>query len=155
MSYMSNGGSIPLIDVTVGQLMDTAVERWPDKECLVSIDQNVRLTFSQLLRRADRFAAGLKKLGLKKGDRVSIWSPNIVEWLITSWGALRAGFVYVPINPAYRLDEVTYCLQKVGVKAVIAPDRFKTQEYPSMLLEAKKCCPDLQHIIIVSRDHVA
>lgn len=145
---------MPLIHKTVGQLLGTAADRWPDKECLTSVDQNIRLTFSELVRRADSFGAGLKKLGLRKGDHVSIWSPNTVEWLITSWGAIRAGFVCVAINPAYQLDEVTYCLQKVGVKAVIAPDKFKTQRYPSMLFEAKKSCPDLQHIIISSRDHV-
>ncbi|XP_031845554.2 acyl-CoA synthetase family member 2 [Nomia melanderi] len=155
LSYISNGGSVPLIDVTVGQLMDTASERWPDKECLISVDQNVRLTFSQLLRRADRFAAGLKKLGLRKGDRVGIWSPNTAEWLTTFWACLRAGFICVPLNSAYQLGEMTYCLEKVGIKAVISPDRFKTQDYPSMLLQAKQSCPNFEHIIIASRDHVA
>ncbi|KOC63524.1 Acyl-CoA synthetase family member 2, mitochondrial, partial [Habropoda laboriosa] len=154
LSYMKLGGDVPLTDTTVGKLLETAVERWPDRECVVSIDQDVRLTFSEVLRRADRLAAGLTKLGIKMGDCLGVWGPNDVEWLISFMCASRAGLVLVTINPTYQIDELSYCIQKVNMKAVISPVNFKMQNYPRMLLEAKRRCPSLEHIIIYSKDHV-
>ncbi|XP_076654872.1 acyl-CoA synthetase family member 2 [Halictus rubicundus] len=154
LAYIAHGGTVPLINMTTGQLIGTAAERWPNQECLISVEQNVRLTFSELLRRADRLAAGLKKLGLKQGDRLGLWSPNEAEWLIAFAAAARAGLILVAINPAYQQGEVSYCLQKVEASAVIAPKSFKTQDYPAMLLRTKQDCPSLKHIIIHSEDHV-
>ncbi|XP_076239071.1 acyl-CoA synthetase family member 2 [Calliopsis andreniformis] len=149
-----HGDGVPLIDSTLGKLIGLAVEKWPEKECLVSCHQNVRLTFSECLRRSDRLAAGLLKLGLKSGDCIAIWGPNDVEWFLSFLAAARAGFILVALNPAYQLDELIYCIQKVDVRAVIAPDSFKTQDYPRMLFEAQRACPTLEHIIIYSKDHV-
>ncbi|XP_076296564.1 acyl-CoA synthetase family member 2 [Lasioglossum baleicum] len=154
LAHIAHGGTVPLQDTTTGQLIGTAAERWPDQECLISVDQNVRLTFSELLRRADHLAAGLKKLGLKSGDRLGLWGPNQAEWLISFAAAARAGLILVAINPAYQQGEISYCLQKVEASAVIAPKSFKTQDYPAMLLKAKQDCPSLKHIIIHSEDHV-
>lgn len=154
LAHIMNSGKVPLTDETIGKLLATAAERWPDRHCAVSVHQNVRLTFSEVLRRADRFAAGLMKLGLNRGDRLAIWAPNDIEWMISFMAAGRAGLVLVAINPAYQMEELVYCLQKVGVKAVISPMNFKTQDYPRMLLEAKRSCPTLEHIIIYSEDHV-
>ncbi|XP_003700795.3 acyl-CoA synthetase family member 2 [Megachile rotundata] len=154
VAHMARGGEDPLTQDTIGILLERAAERWPNEECVVSVHQNVRLTFSECLRRADRLAAGLTKLGMKRGDRLGIWGPNHVEWLLSIFCAARAGFVVVAINPTYQMNEITYCLQKVGVKAVISPATFKMQNYPQMLLEARQTCPTLEHIIIHSDDHV-
>lgn len=153
-AHMLQHGSVPLIDEPIGKLIGTAAERWPDRECVVSLHQDIRLTFSDVIQRADRLAVGLMKLGMKHGDRLGLWGPNDVEWLITYMCASRAGFILVAINPNYQMDELTHCIQKVGVKAVISPDNFKTQDYPRMLLQAKQMCPTLEHIIIYSKDHV-
>lgn len=154
-SYLLQQGSTALMDETLGNLAADAARRWAHKECVISVHQGVRLTFAELLGRADRFAAGLKRLGLERGDRFGIWAPNDVEWIIGFVAAMRAGLVAVSLNPTYQLDEIVYCLQKVGIKAVLSPDNFKTQDYPAMLLRAKRMCPALEHIIIYSRDHVA
>lgn len=153
-AHMTGHGDLPLVDDTIGKLVEMAAERWPDRNCVVSLHQGVRLTFSELIRRADRLAAGLTKLGLKPGDRLGIWGPNDVEWMITFMSAVRAGFILVAMNPSYQLDELVYCVQKVGVKAVISPENLKTQDYPRMLLAARQTCPSLEHIIIYSKDHV-
>ncbi|XP_011879058.1 PREDICTED: acyl-CoA synthetase family member 2, mitochondrial isoform X2 [Vollenhovia emeryi] len=118
------------------------------------MSQNIRLTFTQLLRRVDSLAAGLKKLGLRKGDRLGLWAPNDLEWFITFLSASRIGVIVVAINPAYQQNELVYCLQKVGVKTIVSPHTFKTQNYPKMLLAAKEVCPTLEDIIIYSPEHV-
>ena len=85
--------------------------------------------------RVDDLAAGLLALGLEPGDRVGIWSPNNAEWVITQFATAKAGLVLVNINPAYRLTEVEYALNKVGCKALITADHFKTSDYVGMLRE--------------------
>lgn len=154
VAHMINPGVSPLMDDTIGQLLEKAAATWPERSCVVSIHQNIRLTFSELLRRVDTFAAGLKKLGLRKGDRLGIWGPNDLEWYIASLSAARLGLIVVAINPAYQQNELTYCLQKVNVKAVVSPDSFKTQNYSKILLNVKEACPSLEHIIIVCQDHI-
>ncbi|XP_034945847.1 medium-chain acyl-CoA ligase ACSF2, mitochondrial [Chelonus insularis] len=154
LSYRFYPGELPIVDMTIGQAINTAVEQWPHRECLVSAHQGVRLTYAEVLRRADKLAAGLKKLGLKKGDRVGLWGPNDYEWMISFVAISRAGFIMVGINPAYQQKELNYCLQKVEVSAVIAPAKFRTQDYGLMLLNAKNECLSLQHIILWSDDYV-
>ncbi|XP_043250084.1 medium-chain acyl-CoA ligase ACSF2, mitochondrial [Colletes gigas] len=154
LAHIVNGGSTPLLDKTVGKLLAETVERYPNRESLVCIHQNVRLTYSEILRRADRLAAGLRKLGLQPGDRLGLWAPNDVEWFLTFMAAARAGLILVAINSAFQMSELVYCLQKVGVKAVISPDSYRTQNYSRMLLESRRDCPSLEHIIVYSKDHV-
>ena len=84
---------------------------------------------------ADKFATGLLALGLRPGDRVGIWNPNTYEWYLTQMVAAKLGAILVNINPAYQPGELKYCLNKVGVKAVVASNTFKTQDYYSMLKE--------------------
>lgn len=154
LSHYHHPGNVPLVNMNTGKLMEQAAEAWPNRECIVSVHQGVRLTFSEIIRRADKLAAGLLKLGLKKGDRVGLWGPNDVEWFISFLAFTRVGFIMVGINPAYTQSEIDYCLKKTGATAVVAPSHYKTQNYPSMLLSAKERCPSLQHIIIYSEDHV-
>ena len=77
-------------------------------------------------RAVDALASGLLALGLEKGDRVGIWSPNRLEWVLTQFATARIGAILVNINPAYRLSELEYALNKTRAKAIIAATRFKT-----------------------------
>ncbi len=134
-SYVHGTSSTPLIGDTVGVHFDKAVARWPDRPALIVRHQNVRWTYADLSRRVDACAAGLLALGLEPGDRVGIWSPNNSEWVITQFATAKAGLVLVNINPAYRLVELEYALNKVGCKALITADAFKTSDYLGMLAE--------------------
>ena len=89
-----------------------------------------------MAQRVDALAAGFLALGLEPGDRVGIWSPNCAEWALTQFAAAKAGLILVNINPAYRLSEVEYTLNKVGVKALVAAERFKTSDYVGMIEDA-------------------
>src|SRR5689334_8053419 len=87
-------------------------------------------------------AAGLLALGLEVGDRVGIWSPNCAEWVLTQFAAAKAGLILVTINPAYRLGELEYTLNKVGVKALVCGERYKTSDYVAMVEELAPELPD-------------
>ncbi len=133
LSYVRGTSEPPLFELTISQALDSAALRWGDIEALVSVHQGIRWTYAELRARADVLAAGLIALGLERGDRIGIWSPNCAEWTATQFAAARAGLILVNINPAYRLSEVEYTLNKVGVKVLVAPERFKTSEYAEMI----------------------
>src|SRR6202000_376500 len=71
--------------------------------------------------------------GLEPGDRIGIWARNCAEWTLTQFAAAKAGIILVTINPAYRLSELEYTLNKVGVKALVAAERYKTSDYVGMV----------------------
>jgi fatty-acyl-CoA synthase len=140
LSYVRGSTEIPLSEATVGQfLLDTA-QRFPDRPAVVFREQGIRWTWKEFADEVDVFAAGLLALGIQTGDRVGIWSPNRVEWLLTQFATARIGAVLVNINPAYRLAELEYALNTVGCKAIIAAERFKTSMYLEML---KELAPEL------------
>lgn len=85
-------------------------------------------------------AAGLLKIGLQRGDRLGLWAPNIFEWHITKMACARLGLVLVALNPAYQAPEMEYCLNKVGIKAVVCAHKHKTQNYYELL---EKIAPEL------------
>ena len=133
LSHVVGADAPPLLEITIGEALQLAASRWPQGEALVSVHQGIRWTWSELASRADSLAAGFLTLGLGKGDRVGIWAPNCAEWALVQFATARAGLILVNINPAYRLSEVEYTLNKVGVKALVAAERFKTSDYVGMI----------------------
>jgi fatty-acyl-CoA synthase len=134
-SYVHGVSMTPLIGETIGVHFDRMAARFADRDALIVRAQNVRFTYRELKEKVDAFAAGLLALGLIPGDRVGIWSPNNAEWVITQFATAKAGVILVNINPAYRLAELDYALNKVGCKALITADQFKTSDYVGMLRE--------------------
>ena len=134
-SYAHGASSTPLIGDTIGVHFDKSAERWPDRPALIVRQQNVRWTYRERKEQVDAFVAGLLALGLAPGDRIGIWSPNNAEWVITQFATAKAGLILVNINPAYRTYELEYALNKVGCKALITAERFKTSDYLGMLRE--------------------
>jgi fatty-acyl-CoA synthase len=142
LSWVKGPDAPPLLETTIGAALDAAAERWGEAEALVSTSQNIRWSWASLARRADALAAGLLALGLEPGERIGIWSPNCAEWVLTQFAAAKVGLILVTINPAYRLHELEYTLNKVGVKALVAADSFKTSDYAGMVEALAPELPD-------------
>lgn len=135
LSYVHGASGQTLLGGTIGQFFDGACARWAERPALVVRHQNVRLSYGDLRQQVDQLAAGLLTLGLSAGDRIGIWSPNNSEWVLTQFATAKAGLILVNINPAYRAAELEYALNKVGCKALILAERFKTSDYIGMLRE--------------------
>lgn len=164
-SYVIGPVEPAMADLTIPQMLRDTVARFGTREAVVFAESNTRLTYREFSGEIDRLAAGLLALGLEKGDRVGIWSPNRYEWVLTQFATARVGLILVNINPAYRLVELEYALNKVGCKALIAAKSFKTSDYLSMIrtlapelagtdaqaLRAAKL-PDLRHVIVMDPD---
>jgi fatty-acyl-CoA synthase len=132
-SYVHGASNVPLIGETIGVHFDRIVARFPEREALIVRHQNIRWDYRALQQEVDAFAAGLMALGLKPGERIGIWSPNNAEWVVTQFATAKAGLILVNINPAYRLAELEYALNKSGCAALITASRFKSSDYVQML----------------------
>jgi len=132
-SYTSGTSDTPLLGLTIGDLFDQTVEKYPDHPGLISRQQNIRLTYRDLQNQVNRCAKGLMHLGFQKGQRVGIWSPNRAEWCVTQFATSKIGVILVNINPAYRLHELEYALKQSGCSGIVIAPEFKTSNYTEML----------------------
>src|SRR5438132_7458781 len=134
-SYVHGPSSVPLLGETIGACLDRVAASFGDRDALVSRHQDLRYSYRQLHAEVERTARGLLSLGVARGDRVGIWSPNCAEWTIAQYAAAKVGAILVNINPAYRLRELEYALQQSGVSILIAARRFRHTDYVALLLE--------------------
>lgn len=140
VSYASGTSDQPLIGMPIPKLFDVTVEKFGEREALVSVHQNIRWTYRELAEKVDQLARSFIAAGFKKGDRVGVWSPNNAEWLLTQYATAKAGLILVTINPAYRVHELAYVLEQSGCSGIVIQNQFKGSDYVGMLLEL---CPDL------------
>ena len=133
LSYVNGVSAKPLLGQTIGDCFDATCAAHPDGMALISRHQDIRWTYAELKQRVDALAAGLLALGLEPGDRIGVWAPNCAEWAVTQFATAKAGLILVNINPAYRLSEAEYALNKVGCKALVTAIAHKTSEYLRML----------------------
>ena len=124
-----------LLEDTIAGLLARTVSARPEAEALVFREHGLRLSWCEFGAAVDRLATGLLALGVARGDRVGIWSPNRPEWVLTQFATARIGAILVNVNPAYRLAEVEYALRHVGVRVLVTADRFKSSDYVGMLAE--------------------
>jgi fatty-acyl-CoA synthase len=123
----------PLREETIPALLAATVAAHGPREAAVFVDRGLRWSWDAFAAAVDRLATGLLDLGIGKGDRVGIWAPNRPEWLLTQFATARIGAILVNVNPAYRVGELEYALAKVGCRALILADAFKSSDYLGMV----------------------
>jgi fatty-acyl-CoA synthase len=133
LSFVSGAGAQPLLYRTVDGALKAAVLDAADRAALVVPSQSIRWTYAEFDREVERTARGMLACGLEPGERIGIWAPNCAEWVLTLFGAARAGLILVNINPAYRGAELEFALRKVGCRALVFAPRFKSSDYAAML----------------------
>lgn len=132
-AHVSGDRSVPLLEKTIPAIFSDTVSRYGTLDAAAFVGQDKRFTWNELSETVDALAAGFLALGLEKGDRVGVWSPNRWEWLVTQFATARIGLILVNINPAYRLTELEYALNKVGCQALVTAAQFKTSDYLGMI----------------------
>jgi fatty-acyl-CoA synthase len=139
-SYASGTSDQPLLGMTIGDKFDEIVASHGQRPALVSLHQGQRLSYSELGAAVATLAKALLAIGISKGERIGIWAPNNVEWLVTQYATAKIGAILVTINPAYRVHELDYVLQQSGCRALVLQNQFKTSDYEAMMLSL---CPEL------------
>ena len=140
ISYASGPADKALLGTPIGELFDNVIQQYSKRDAVVSVHQNTRLTYYQLSEKVNALAKAFLSAGFKKGDRIGIWSPNNIEWLITQYATAKAGVILVTINPAYRLHELEYVLGQSGCKGLILQNQFKGSNYERIITEL---CPQI------------
>jgi fatty-acyl-CoA synthase len=115
--------------ITISQLLDRTVQRHGSRDAAIFVAQNQRLSWYYLQQQSDRMAASLLALGVRRGNRVGIWAPNRLEWLLTQFATARIGAVLVNINPAYKSHELDYALNKVRCRVLVMARGHKSNHY--------------------------
>jgi fatty-acyl-CoA synthase len=135
-SYVRGTGSV-VRDVTLGDLLAEATQRFGGREALVARHQDVRFTWSNLAGEVERAAAALQGIGLQPGDRAGVWATNGFEWIVLQYACSTAGLVLVNVNPAYRSHDLAYVLRKSRIKVLFLRDADARANYRQILAEAR------------------
>ncbi len=147
LSSSAGPTDIPLLEETIGDCLRRTAADNADGEAVVVRHQGARLTYAELVAAADRVARALLAAGLGVGDRVGIWAPSCVEWLLLQHGSARAGVILVCINPAYRSHELAYVLQQSGMRLLVSAESFKSSDYRAMVEQVRPGAPELARVV--------
>lgn len=167
LSHVRGKTDRPLINATIPDFLAEVCRRYGDRPACVFAEQGVRWSYADLAEQVETLAAGLLALGVYKGDRVGIWSPNRAEWVLTQFATARIGAILVNINPSYRRDELAYALRTAGVSTLITAPGHRGSDYLGMLRDLAPelrrsqagqlraaALPDLRRIIHLGDDSV-
>jgi fatty-acyl-CoA synthase len=152
LSYTSAVSDTPLLGDTIGANLDRAVARHGDREALVDVPTHRRWTYNELDVEVDELARGLLELGVARGDRVGIWSPNCAEWVLLQYATAKVGAILVNVNPSYRSHELRYVVNQSGMRLLVAAVAHKTSDYRAMVDQVRGDCPGLTDVVYIGED---
>ena len=139
VSYARGPGDTPLLDSTIGAVLERTAALYPDREALVVVPEGVRFRWGEFLAEVDRVARGLAAMGVGKGHRVAIWATNRSQWVLTQFATARIGAIMVNINPGYGSRELHYALEQSETQTLITISGFRSANYLQMIGEI---CPE-------------
>ena len=146
-SFDKGSTETPLLKDTIHKNLEKIVKLHGNNEALVVRSQNFRCTYNEFYHLVCNAAKSLLALGIRKGDRVGIWSANRYEWVIIQYATAQMGAVLVNINPAYRSIELKYALNQSGVSLLFMSNGFRKTDYNAILSRVRKDCTDLKQVI--------
>src|SRR5207245_2727533 len=141
------------LDKSVDQLLTEAAARAPDKVAIVADradrEQAPRFTYAELARLADRAASSLLRLGVGRGDVVTVQLPNWWEFVVTAFACSKIGAVMNPVMPILRERELLYILNFCEAKVFVVPKTYRGFDYAAMARGMRDGLPNLKHLIVV------
>jgi fatty-acyl-CoA synthase len=152
LSYAHGTSLTPLLGDTIGANLRRTVERFGERDALVVRHQNYRATYRQLWDQVAEVARGLLTLGVQKGERVGIWSPNRFEWVVVQYATARLGVILVNVNPSYQAAELEYVLNQAGVSVLLLARGFRQSNYVALLDQVRARCPGLRLSLVLDDD---
>jgi fatty-acyl-CoA synthase len=150
LAYAHGAAEVALRGETIAQMWDVVVAERGGAEALVSRHQAIRWSYEQLHAEVERCARGLLALGIARGHRVGIWSPNNAEWVVVQFATAKVGAVLVNINPAYRRHELEYALRQSGCSVLILAPGFMDADYVELLEGVD--APALRERVVIGED---
>lgn len=152
LSYACGISDIPLKGETIGQNLRQIAAKFPERAALISEYQQYRANYSEFLAQVEQVAKALMAHGIRRGDRVGIWSPNRYEWVLVQYATALMGAIMVNINPGYKLSGLRYALEQSRIDLLIASSHFRKTDYIKMLDELRPDCLYPKQTVIIDRD---
>jgi fatty-acyl-CoA synthase len=118
-----------LREVTLGRLLDEAVEKHPDNDAVIYVDRDFRLTYREFGELVDQLAKGLMALGVQKGEKVAIWATNVPHWVAFQFATAKIGAILLTVNTYYKSSELEYILQQSDSENLVIIDGFRDTDY--------------------------
>ncbi|MEU5315370.1 FadD3 family acyl-CoA ligase [Streptomyces sp. NPDC021056] len=138
---------------SVPDLVRSAAERYADVEAVV--EGRTRVTYAELGARVERAAAACVANGVETGDRVAVWAPNSLDWMVSALGAVSAGAVLVPLNTRFKGTEAADVLRRSGARLLFVTGTFLGTSYVASLRRAVAegpGLPSLAQVVVLSDD---
>lgn len=152
LSYACGISDIPLKGETIGQNLRQIAAKFPERTALISEYQQYRANYSEFLAQVEQVAKALMAHGIRRGDRVGIWSPNRYEWVLVQYATALMGAIMVNINPGYKLSGLRYALEQSRIDLLIASSHFRKTDYIKMLDELRPDCLYPKQTVIIDHD---
>ncbi|MBO1753611.1 AMP-binding protein [Allobranchiibius sp. CTAmp26] len=151
-SYASGTSDVTLLGDTIGANLRRTAAAHGTREALVDVPSGRRWTYDELLQDVDRLARALLASGVRRGDRVGIWAPNVPEWVLVQYATATIGAILVCVNPAYRSHELAFVLRQSGMRTLVSATAHKSSDYRAMVDEVRGECPQLQDVVYLGDD---
>ncbi|MFF2010200.1 FadD3 family acyl-CoA ligase [Streptomyces sp. NPDC058195] len=133
---------------TIPELVRTAARRYGDREAVV--EGRTRISYAELGDRVERAAAACLASGVEPGDRVAVWAPNTLDWIVSALGAVTAGAVLVPLNTRFKGTEAAYVLGRSRAKILFVTGTFLGTSYVASLRRAEAELPHLEKVVVLA-----
>ena len=135
---------------TIGQAINRIAHEHPHNDAVIHTEMGARYDYGLLLAEIIHIANGLIKTGIRKGDKVALWAPNIPEWIISMLALAKMGAIVVPIDPGAERDDLHFILDQSDCRAIIMAKGLKAEEYAKMVLELKDKIPNLKYMFVIA-----
>ncbi|MGD2124445.1 MAG: AMP-binding protein [Desulfobacteraceae bacterium] len=137
-----------IVRKTIGQMLDEIAERYSDHDVLIHTDVGIRYNYGIFLWEVERAAKGMIKMGIKKGDKVALWAPNIPEWIVAQIALTKIGAIFIPVDPGAGQDDLHYILEQSDSKAIIMARGVENEAYLDMIFAVRGDLSSLEHIFL-------
>ncbi|MCE5336491.1 MAG: AMP-binding protein [Desulfobacteraceae bacterium] len=124
-----------LQSLTLGQILDRAIETNPDGDAVVYYDRDIRFTYRQFGELVDDIAKGLMALGIQKGEKVAVWATNVPYWVALQFATAKIGAILLTVNTLYKISEVAYLLEQSDCENIFVIDGFRDTDYVQTIYE--------------------
>ena len=148
-SYACGTSARSLLGELIGANLRSVATKLPSRDAVVELATDRLLTYAELDAGVDRLARALLARQIDRGDRVGIWAPNCLEWMLVQYATARIGAILVNINPAYRTHELEYVLRQSGARLLVSAPEFKTSNYTAMIDEVRGGLPALTDVVYI------
>ncbi|SLK00759.1 AMP-binding protein [Arthrobacter sp. P2b] len=153
-AYTAGDTDVPLLEETIGANFERVVARFPYHDALIEAGpvpgaDARRWSYAKMNDDVDRLARALLAVGIAKGDRVGIWSPNCAEWTLLQYATAKAGAILVNVNPAYRSHELEFVVKQNGTRMLVTAPSDRNSDYVGMARHVLAECPGLRELVFL------